>query len=458
MLAMAVCFGFALGSGPRSAFADEPVSRQDHFVLTARSDTYVEFFRRALLPGPGGTLVETRTIVPVQESFVLRAGELDTPWNRDSVDVELGGWSNVQLRERPDDRGIDGDIQVANVGYRQGPMRLRLGRQHAAGSAARYVRFDGVSLGATLGTTGIEVGGYGGFTVLPRWDAKPGYYHLGSAADSLLREPDALPEPERSGYRLAGGRIGWASTQGQAGISVHEQHEPEGLSRRTLGLDGRVLALPNTAIGASGLVELDAAAIQDARIWVDASPATPLDISLELLHTEPALFLSRQSILSAFSTDAYEEGGGLVVLRLAERFAVEGGGYVELYDRNDRGARGQVGVRLLPGQRGAATGRAGYERVVAPDNGYHAARVAFATPLIASLSATLEVFGYYYDASIRSQRTSAVCAGTLSYHPNEVLSLLWGTSWARSPYAALDAQTLLRASIDLDFSSEGSKR
>src|SRR5207247_672650 len=83
------------------------------------------------------------------------------------------------------------------------------------------------AVGAGLGA-GIAVEGDGGFTVLPRWNRKPGYHELGAATDTLLRAPDALPEPSRSGNVLGGARIGWSSAPANVALSFHEQHEDLG--------------------------------------------------------------------------------------------------------------------------------------------------------------------------------------------------------------------------------------
>jgi len=63
----------------------------------------------------------------------------------------------------------------------------------------------------------------------------------------------------------------------------------------------------------------------------------------------------------------------------------------------------------------------------------------------------LEAYGYFYDHPILGYDSSVVYAGTLSYEANARWSLLWGASVLRSPYAALDAQTLVRASYVFDF-------
>lgn len=450
----------SLGVPGIAAAADEPGAGKpaDRFTWTLGSETYAELFRRALLPGPNGALVERDTALPVIEYLYLRAHDIDTRWRADSIDIELAAWGRAWFGDdQPTERRLDGDVQTANIRYRHGPLNLRLGRQHAAGGAARYVRFDGLTLGGKLGA-GLEMEGYGGFTVLPRWSDRTGYHHLGDAADSLLRDPEALPEPDRSGHWLAGGRFGWASSRAQAVVSFHEQAEAAGLSRRSLGLDGRGFVLKDAALGGTALLELDALRLQDARLWADVTPVSALDLSAEVLHTEPALFLSRQSVLSVFSTDAYEEAGGSGVLRVTDRFAVEGGGWVQLYDASHRGARGEIGIRAIPGAGRRTVVRVTYARVLAVDNGYHSVRASLSRKLLTALTGTLEAYGYFYDEAIRERTTSAFYSGTLSYQATQALNLLWGASLAQSPYASVDAQTIVRASCAFDLSVRSAAR
>jgi hypothetical protein len=99
--------------------------------------------------------------------------------------------------------------------------------------------------------------------------------------------------------------------------------------------------------------------------------------------------------------------------------------------------------------------RLSYTRVAAPGNGYHSLRTSLSRRLPRHLTGTLEAYGYFYDNPIRSYDTSYVYAGTLSYDAGTRLSLLWGASVMRSPYASLDAQTLVRASYAFDFPARG---
>ena len=163
-------------------------------------------------------------------------------------------------------------------------------------------------------------------------------------------------------------------------------------------------------------------------------------------------------MLSVFSTDAYEEAGGAAVWRVTDRFAIEAGGWIQLYDERQRGARGETSVHLVPGAGRRTTVRVGYSRVLALGNGYHALRASLARRIVPALSATIEAYGYLYDEAIHGRTTSAVYSGTLSFQATRALCVLWGASLAQSPYARLDAQALVRASLSFDSSTRSAER
>jgi hypothetical protein len=194
------------------------------------------------------------------------------------------------------------------------------------------------------------------------------------------------------------------------------------------------------------LVELDSARVADFRIWADLQPFEDLDLSLDYLSTEPALLLSRQSVLSVFSTAAYDETGASLNYHLLPELALGGGGFLQWYAGDDQGARGETHVRFSSSGSDRTSAVVSYTRVLAPDNGYHALRVALGRQLSSALRATLETYGYFYDEPIAAYRTSSVYAGTLSYAFYDSLSLLWAASLARTPYAESDASTLVRLS------------
>lgn len=435
----------AIVLAPAAARAEPPTQPDaDTYSVHARSATYLQLYQRALLPGPGGAIVATTTPAPATEYVSLRADDIDAPWKKDSLDFELSAWGDALMGEAGQtDRRIDGDLQTANVRYRAGPGWVRLGRQVYAGGAARFSRFDGLSGGGKLS---MGLGGelYGGLSVLPRWDARPGYYQLGSASDTLLRDPRALPEPSRSGYWLAGGRIFYDKGPVIAGLSMHEQHDGGELARRNLGADLRLTPFDKASLGGTALLDLDSAGLADGRVWIDSTPLEHVTLGGEFLHTEPALFLSRQSVLSVFSTDKFDELGSTASWQLDKLVGLEGGGYIELYSDGSKGVRGKIAIKLTPDRDGNTLLRLGYTRVRAVDNGYHSVRNSLRQRIARTLAATAEAYLYVYDQAIRGYNVSSVYAGTLEWDPRSDLGLLWGASFADSPYARADVQTLLR--------------
>lgn len=452
-LGRAVAGAALLGLAPARTSAeplDRPLGERDRFELSVRGETHAELFRRALLPGANGAIVSTETIAPVRQYVQLRARDLDTPLRRDSLDVELSAWGNATIGEPGPERALDGDVQTANVTYRQDWLSVRIGRQHVAGGAARYARFDGADARAELGA-GFAAEIYGGLTALPRWNQRPGYHYLGAAVDSDLRSPSALPPIERLQYWLGGGRLGYRATRVAAGLSLHDQWEQGGLSRLDLGADARAELSPVTTAAGSAILDLDARRLADARLWVDISPAALLDVSLEYLHAEPALLLSRQSVLAVFSTDGYDEIGASAIARATHELSVEGGAFAEIYDLGRPGGRGEAAVRVFAERDHRTMLRVGYARVQAPANGYHSVRTSLVRRITPRLSSSLEAYSYFYDEAIREVRTSVVYAGTLTLRPTDAITVLAGGSLARSPYALLDAQTQLRLAFDFDL-------
>lgn len=412
-------------------------------AVLVRSETHFRLYQRSLLPGPYGAIVTEEMAAPIVEYASITAHDLDAPWQKRSLDVELDLWGSATFGEAGASRRVDGDVTNANVRYRTGPAWVRLGRQHFAGGAARFSRFDGLALGGTL-PIGLGLEGYAGLTVLPRWAARPGYHQLGSAVDSLWRDPSALPEPKRAEHWLAGGRLYYDSPKLDAGVSVHEERESGELAHRNLGLDLRADAAKKLTLGGNGVMDLDASRIADARAFGQWQPAAPLELEAEVLHAEPALFLSRQSVLSVFSTDAYEEAGGSFRLRLWKELSLLGSGSVQYYDEDDLGQRGELGARVTPGLTRRTTILVTVTRVIAPENGYRALRSAWQQRVAPELTTTVDAYQYLYDDPIRGYDASSVYAGTVEWTFARELSLLWGASFARTPYAASDVQSQVR--------------
>ena len=421
----------------------QPADSRDRFELSARSETYAELFQRSLRPGPNGALVSTDTVSPFQQYLFVSARDLDLGAQVDSLDFEVAAWGRLWFGAREGEPLLDADLQTANARYRSGPVFVRFGRQLQAGGAARYLRFDGVSAGAEL-APGLSIEAYGGLTVLPRWNRRPGYEQLGASVDTLLRDPQALPDPLRSHYSAVGGRVAWASTRAAASLSFHEQHEPGGLAQRNFGLDAHAEPLEQAMLGGKAVLDLDRYRFSDARLWLDVRPRDELLLSLEYLHTEPALFLSHQSVLSVFSTASYDEVGTLTNLKCADWLSLDGSGFLDFYGAARPGGRAEGAVRLVADRRRVTTLRIAYARVLTADNGYHSLRSSLTRQLMPRWSGTIEAYSYLYDHAVRSYKASLVYASTLSFEPSRALSLLVGGSIASTPYANFDAQAQAR--------------
>ncbi len=439
----------------------EPTERPEVTVVSARSETTVRIFQRALLPGPNGSLVQADTLVPVLEYWSLGARGVPTPWSAQAAQVEVSGFLDATFGQREHEPPLTGDVTSAWIRQPWGPLTVTLGRQATFGGASRYARFDGATL--RLGQTpapglwGVtEI--YGGYTVLPRWDQRIGYYHLGSAADSLVREPEALPPAERAGNRLYGarGRLHW-SRLASAGVSFHEQRRVHDLERRNFGVDATVTPSKELALNADVVFEADSAEVMDAGVWLDVQPQDWWYATASYSHVRPDLYLSRQSVLSVFDTGGFDETGVDLMFFPLSSISASARGFVQWLSDSSLGARGELQLRTDVDR--ARRTRLGltYGRVVVPDGGYHLARTSMRQRLLSSLLAVGEAYFYWYDRAISDRRTSSVFAANVAWSWSQQLQILGGASVAQTPYAARDVQALLRLRYETAVYGGGAK-
>jgi hypothetical protein len=445
-----------LAGEPAQELAGEPAQEVDSYELLVHSESYAQLFRRAMLPGPGGALVATETELPLHQYVSLSGYGFDTFLGQDSAALEVSAWGSLQAANSSYLGHYDGDLQTASVLLRAPGSHpgagLRLGRQQVAGGAARFARFDGAHLRVPL-AMGMAVGAYAGWVVLPRWDRAPAYYHLGAASDSALRDPEALETPSRAGAWLAGGRVSYDHELLHGSLSVHEQRQFNEVSRRNLGLDLVSDVSEDVGVGSSLLMELDSADIAALRLWGDIGLSSTLDLNAEYFRADPALLLSRQAVLSVFSAAGYDETGGRLGFAVDENVTLTSAGYVQFYADSGLGARLDGGARVATRHFHRTVAALNYLRVITPDNGYHSVRSSLSRQLLAPLHGTLQFYAYFYDEPIRGYRSSSVYATTLEYDVVDELSLMWAGSLAHSPYASLDATTLLRLTFHYEAMS-----
>lgn len=440
----------AAAEAPSAPTSREPAGSRDAFDLEARSETYLQLFERALLPGPGGSLIDPTPLAPVHEYLTLRGHRLNAPWAVDAIDFELQAWGAATLVGDSLTRDPDGDVPVANVTARFGPTRLRLGRQVQTRGAARFARFDGAEIGVRA-DSGFSAVGYGGLTVRPRWSARPAYYQLGSTLDTLLESPDALPDPGRSGDFLGGAALGYAHPSlGSVGVAFHEQHLASGLERRELAADLQVVPTTAVEVTAQGFVDPDRAALTEGSAAVDVYPMRRLAVMGELRHLTPSLLLGRQSVLAVFQTGAFDEIGAEVRYQVSSRLRLRAAQYAALLGLGDIGARTRVGARAQPETTDRLTLDVEYGRVVEPENGYHSTRLAVRYALLAPIVVTGEHDAYFYDRAIASVAFSSVEALTVEVAPTPPLRVLFGATYSQTPYAVSAVAGLMRVAYWLD--------
>jgi len=402
-------------------------------------------FQRALLPGPAGSMVAPQTTLPIYDYMMFRVVDADMPWAKNSVDMELSLWgSGTLVGNSEGQRTFDGDVSVANVTQRYRLSYVKIGRQYVTEGAARFAHLDGFSAGVRS-RLGFDASGYAGWTVLPRWDNRPNYQHLGAAGDSLITSVDQLPNSDRSGNWMMGGRVGYtASRIGGVGLSIHEQREDHALGRRDAALD--LHFFPGEAVDASGraLVDLDSRNLADAFLGVSFHPSRDWDIATEYRRVIPTLLMSRQSVLSVFAVDRFDEVGGELRYHVTPRILLFGGSFVEWLQGEGVGSRTRGGAKIYPDDAHRLLVQFSYTRVVEPENGYHGTRISAVYRLLNPVTLSAEQYTYLYDVAIRGMRTSSVQVATSSWRFQRQWELMLGGSLFHSPYAALDAQAMLR--------------
>ncbi len=292
---------------------------------------------------------------------------------------------------------------------------------------------------------GLDLSGYAGWTVLPRWDARPNYQHLGTTSDSLVTSADQLPNSDRSGNWMMGARVGYSANRlGEIGLSVHDQQENHELGRRDAALD--LHFFPSTVVDASGraLMDLDSRSLADTFLGVSIHPSRDWDIATEYRRVIPTLLLSRQSVLSVFAVDRFDEVGGELRYHVTPRILLFAGSFVEWLQGEGVGSRTRGGAKIYPDDAHRLLIQFAYSRVIEPENGYNGTRISVAYRLTNPVTLTAEQYTYLYDVPIRGMRTSSVQVGTASWRFQRQWELMLGGSLFHSPYAALDAQTMLR--------------
>jgi len=428
------------------------------YRVSVSSKTYVRLFQRRFLSGTA-IAPEEETLVPIYEYASLRVDDMDAPWQKRGISMRLSAWGMLDTMDVTDGNRLSGDLTAANVRSDFGPGYVTLGRQVATGAAARFTRFDGITTGLRL-QSGFAVDAYTGFAVKPRFGSRPEYVLLGSRADSMLRNPGALPSVSESQYWVGGGRLSYASYEkGSIGASIHDERDRGEAGRRWAALDASLHPASFVTLGGQTALDMrtfdnSKPRLADARAFADLRILRPLNATLDFMRTDPSAFLSGRSVLSVFSLDTFTEAGGELSWRALRELTLAASAHHQWFADDTSGNRFGGAVRGTFGPARALTTQVRYQRVTEPVSGYHSVRGSVAYQLPLPVVVTAEVYQYYYDNAIRDVKSSTVGSGTVEYaKPGTPWRLMLGGFVARTPYATLDTQGIARLSYDFEVPS-----
>ena len=223
-----------------------------------------------------------------------------------------------------------------------------------------------------------------GFTVLPRWNDRPGYHQLGAAEDTLLIYQPAAPM--RGNYWLTGGarRLPDAARFGQPLLSRRTSDRRASIAE----ISGSTWArspFDEASLGASAVLELDSGRFASARALAGCNTASADRHGRgSFAHRAGAALVAAIRALGVFDRrlrrswrHAHGQGPALAAVR-HERLHRSLSRH-----RSGRARRGWPRVSPL-GEDYPTLLRVAYSRVIAPKNGYQALRVSLSRKLSSS--------------------------------------------------------------------------
>lgn len=424
-----------------AASAAEPV------WADARLATYAQYFQQALLPGQPGMVGQIEPAFPVTLNALVRFGGVDLPNAPDSVSGELAGWGSLGPR---DGRSVDGDVTSAWALYKQGVLRVKLGRQVTLPGSSRYVRFDGASVGVQAGPLDVEA--YGGWVALPRWNQPRGATVLGFVGDGL-NNPLLLETQNRAGHFTLGAKVtARLPLEARLSAGFHEQHDQYGVAFRVASFDGALRPASWLGLGARLSLDLTALAPSEARAWLDVTRLTNVPLSIDYVYQRPSLLLPQSSVLAAFGGDPWHEVGAETAVRALESLTVTGRGALQFFEPRGAtalGGRAQLGFRFRPVLDGRVTVIGQFARVLVPPAGYWQARLGARWMITPEWTTTLDGAVYAYDVPVRGVPVSLTAVGSVEWLARPWLRAMLSATVMRTPWAAFEVQGLARLVMEL---------
>jgi hypothetical protein len=412
--------------------------------VEARATLQAQAFQQAMLPGVPGVIAPVDLALPFTTTGWLRFGGVDLG-SPDTVSGEVSLWGRVGPRD-----GLlgDGDVTSAWAQYRNGPWRVKLGRQVTWPGSARYVRFDGVSGGATFGV--LDVDAYAGFVALPRWSLPRGAWVLGSIGDAL-EDPRLREAQNRAGQFLLGARAGVRTgSLFRGSLAFHEQHDDVGVAYRVVSADVGSEPVEWLGLGGRAAFDLKSLGFSEARLWADLTGWRFATGSVDYSYQSPALLLPQTSILAAFGGASWHELGAELTVQLPWRLALTGRGAGQLYQGDRPGGRGLARAKWVPDVDERWLIQAEVARVMMGTQGYTQTRLGARWKVMRELNAALDGAVYVYDVPIHNTSTSVTAVASAEYAFRPWLRTLLSVTVMQTPYASFELQGLGRLVVDLE--------
>jgi hypothetical protein len=323
-------------------------------------------------------------------SLSLTASNLKTPYA--DVRIVVSGWGAATAGQPADPHVLSGDLDVAYVeaSALNGERTLRAGRQFIVTGSAQMLEIDGAAFTAAM-HTGPGVTLFGGAPTVPRFATA-----LGDAVGGA-----------RAFYRFA--------FDTEIGASYIYLLDHGLVAREDAGVDGRAQLTPKLNLSGFALVSVIEQRLVEANITAGYQLLPNLLFSIDGRQVSPDLYLLRSSILSVFTEETEDEGGGQLFWQPHDRVGISADYHV-VFEPSPEGVGHRAGTSIrfrLGPDRKTQVGVEG-RLLYLPTNGYWQAR-AFATQRLWDRAfITLESDNYFFQQPVNGVRqsiTGTVAAG-----------------------------------------------
>lgn len=407
-----------------------------------------------------------RSVYPFYSYLSLRAEDVGV----EGLSIHFQGWTGVDLADQWFQERVVAEPTYLYVQYRTPFMEVRAGRQMIFSGVARGIKLDGLyaSYEAPF-NLGLEA--YGGLVALPNYGPEWTTDGAGENRDFGLGGTDWREEGDLGDFAVGGRAYYRVLGRVNAGVSAsHQSSEGETL-RQLLGADAHLSLVEWLAVLGDFAWDLQASAIQEANAAVDVYPLDELSFSLDYRHADPALYLSRLSIFSVFSNQAFDSVGATVRVRPIQPLVLHAGyhqnfyGYIDSQDDPDDAYSSEIDVsyeveaggRYNFGDKGGIV-RLDLRRFTQDADGVNQVRLGarvptFYDPIFASANAYFDV----YDEEINDTRIGLM--GDLGLFWRQ-----WGWSAggvvtaAMTPYAEGEIRGLVKVGYDFDVTFSERRR